>query len=78
MICKKCAKLSEKQQDAHRKSFYKEKQHVHIYFYRHQSLAQDPKLHRENRVLWMGSWAVRRQEQEGATTLQVLADLPTL
>lgn len=53
MICKKCAKLSEKQQDAHRKkSFYKkEKQHVHICFYRHQSLAQGPKETAENRVL---------------------------
>ena len=45
MICKKCAQLSEKKQDAHRlKSFYKKgKQYIHICFYKHKSLWKDPK-----------------------------------
>ena len=55
MICEKGAKLSEKQQDAHRKkSFYKkEKQHVHICFYRRKSLAQGPKETADNHVLFL-------------------------
>lgn len=89
MICKKCAKLSEKQQDAHgvkplkRRTikFYKEeKRYIHTCFRRHRNLMEGSKETADSCVLLLaGELADRRQEEEGAPPyLQILASLPIL